>query len=66
MTYSMIAMLGITSDLFGIVDSTFDDTMKSIKTARESADHIANRAEELGLSFEEHEVGLCLSSFKSL
>jgi hypothetical protein len=54
------------NDLFGVVESTFDDTMKNIKTARESADHIADRAEELGSSFEEHEVRLCLSSFESL
>jgi archaellum component FlaC len=55
----------INNDPFGIVEDTFTDTMEKIKTARETANRIADSVEDLRSSVEKHEVRLCLSSFKS-
>ena len=44
------------NEIHNSLDNTFDNWMRDIRAANESANRIADRVEELGSSFEGHEV----------
>lgn len=47
--------------LFQTLEDTFESSIKSIKTASESADRIADGVKDLVSSFDEHEVRVLIS-----
>jgi hypothetical protein len=48
------------NDLFNILESTFEDFMKGVRTANECAGRVANGVDNLRHFFEENNVRVCM------